>query len=626
MFKKYHLPHYKDDDLILPADGDFYKVYLFILGIILLFGILISFAVDATEDKITYFRNLAVIIISIVLIIVLLLKKSYVITTDSIYVKHGILKSKINIDRYINCYVDRYKFITFIDSDLKDYTIDLDDIKGEYCDQFLNLIRQHDINIFDINTKKHIQRNNSCQDIYKFSVHKQCRTFLILLNIVIILFIFSLTFAAGITTNLVNKFFISGLFSMVLIFFPELVFSNNLKINVDGPQITISDFPIKTKNINVSEITKAYKGPTTYYSKGRKYTVDEIHLQIGQKLLYTHAPIDQYFRNYDIFASYLRDNNICLKYNDFSTDDRKKLHFFRNFFLGFAFFLVIFNVIPLVQKNIAGSFSYDLSDLEEDQNADRLFSRFDHYDPEPSDSDFLNSSAYDFAAGVTSLYAYMEDGEADEIGGHALQFINDDEIKDYLSSTWNIESPEDADTIIDKLLRYGQRAYFKKIVKENKNVLKAVEAIKADYGYHFDIETSKEITPEYFKENGIHVSDFYAVKGAACAYVRFGENGLAAYDYERAIHIIALCYACDYISFDDYINYIANLDTTLQNQYKNFEDIHECYYYGEMFRLKKDSSYTDEDLTKIENAIDSMKDDGYYDTIDSIYSKTIKLK
>lgn len=626
MFKKHYLPHYKNDDLILPVDRKFNIVYLFIIGFILIIGILISLSTDTTEEMLHCLKNLAAIIISIVLVIVLLLEKSYVITTDSIYVKHGILKSKINIDRYINCYVDRYKFITFIDSDLKDYTINLDDIKGEYCDQFLNLIMQHTINIFDINTKKYIQRNNSCQDIYKFSVHKQCRTFLILLNIVIILFIFSLMFAAGITTNLVNKFFISGSFSMALIFFPELVFSNNLKINVDGPQITISDFPIKTKNINVSEITKAYKGPTTYHSKGRKYTVDEIHLQIGQKLLYTHTPIDQYFRNYDIFASYLRDNNICLKNNDLSTDDGRKLHFFRNFFLGLAFFLVVFSVIPLVQKNIVGSFSYDLSDLEEDQNADRLFSRFDHYDTEPSSLDFLNSSAYDFAAGVTSLYAYMEDGEAYEIGGHALMFIDDDEIKDYLSSSWNIESPEDADTVIDKLLRYGQRAYFKKFVKENKNVLKAVEAIRANYGYHFDMEASKDITPEYFKENGIHASDFYAVKGAACVYARFGENGLAAYDYERAIHIIALCYACEYISSDDYINYIANLDTALQDQYKNFEDIHECYYYGEMFRLKKDSSYTEDDLSKIENAIDSMKDDGYYDTIDSIYSKTIKIK
>ncbi len=231
--------------------------------------------------------------------------------------------------------------------------------------------------------------------------------------------------------------------------------------------------------------------------------------------------------------------------------------------------------------------------------------------------------AYKWACKVTSIYAYLEDGNAEVLGGHARNWDSYFEGKEFLEKAWKITDRQTTIEQIEKQIKYGHQASCRAYIEQDKNVKKAIDAIERDYGDDFDYKDAINITEEYFEENGISTKEFYRTKGAACAYVRFGEDALAAYDYLRLIRVVNICNECCFLTDDEFMNHLYNFDVALQQQYDSFEDIHECYYYGEMFRLAERSDYADETINDIVSAIDNLEADTYYISADAEFKNEI---
>ena len=285
------------------------------------------------------------------------------------------------------------------------------------------------------------------------------------------------------------------------------------------------------------------------------------------------------------------------------------------FFLGMAW-LVTSDFIT------GGSTDYK---VEKNANTDQLLVDYNDNEMlrfESQDSE-KNSSVYKFSTDVTSFYAYAEDGERYAVGGHYFQASLRNDIKDFLENTWGITDMDTAHETIDNMLSYGHRAKFRSYVENDEDTQKAIEAIERDYGDSFTFEDAVNIDEDYFKKNDISTDEFYRVKGAACAYVRFGKDGMTAYDYLRLIRVAALSYNVRYLSAEDYMQLLYNMDTVLQKQYSSFEDIHECYYYGQMFRLKEINDDTEDVILNDQSVIKEMRTSDFYSSIESDYNLPI---
>lgn len=231
---------------------------------------------------------------------------------------------------------------------------------------------------------------------------------------------------------------------------------------------------------------------------------------------------------------------------------------------------------------------------------------------------------YKWGADATSLYAYLENGDADILAAHEADDVYDETI-DFLSKAWDIYDRASAKAIINKTLLYGHQLSFKEYL-DDEDVRKTVKAIKKDYGKDFSFDDARKINETYFKEHGISTRYFYKVKATACAYVRFGEEGLKGYDYLRLMRVIALSYECGYLTSEETYQLLYNIENELQQNYESFQEIHECYYYGEMFRMKTKTDQATITLNDIEDAIDEMVTKRYYQKIEKRYGREINLE
>ncbi len=68
---------------------------------------------------------------------------------------------------------------------------------------------------------------------------------------------------------------------------------------------------------------------------------------------------------------------------------------------------------------------------------------------------------------------------------------------------------------------------------------------------------------------------------------------------------------------------LYNMDAVLQQQYSSFEDIHECYYYGQMFRLKEINDDTEDVILNDQSVIKEMRTSDFYSSIESDYNLPI---
>lgn len=97
-------------------------------------------------------------------------------------------------------------------------------------------------------------------------------------------------------------------------------------------------------------------------------------------------------------------------------------------------------------------------------------------------------------------------------------------------------------------------------------------------------------------------------------------------DYLRLVRVIALSYQCGFVTEEEYNQLLYNLETKLQKQYTSFEETHETYYYGEMFRLKTKDSDTSVTINDITKGIADMQSKRYYKKIDKYYLMDLKME
>ena len=230
-----------------------------------------------------------------------------------------------------------------------------------------------------------------------------------------------------------------------------------------------------------------------------------------------------------------------------------------------------------------------------------------------------STSVYKWGADLTSLYAFLENGDPDILTGHDV-WTDDvyNETMAFLSNAWNIKDRDSAIEVINRTINSGYNTKFIKALDEAA-VEAAVDVIKNDFGDDFSFEDAVTIDKDYFSDNGVYTDKFYRVKGAACAYARFGENGLKAYDYLRIIRVVSLSYQCGFLTLEENNELLYEIETALQDSYMSFKDIHECYYYGEMFRVGFQNDYNDDLISAIEDTISEMSEDSFYAKIEGYY-------
>ncbi len=233
-----------------------------------------------------------------------------------------------------------------------------------------------------------------------------------------------------------------------------------------------------------------------------------------------------------------------------------------------------------------------------------------------------STSVYKWGADLTSLYAYMENGDPSILTGHDVDDEIYDETVEFLAKAWDITGRESAKEVIDRMITYGHQSKYQ-LALEDEDVQRAIDAIEDVYGKDFSYEDAKRVDEDFFEDNGISKQEFFRVKGAACAYVRFGENALTGYDYLRLVRVIALSYECGYLTEEEEYQLLYNIEKELQENYDSFQEIHECYYYGEMFRLGDKNDESIITINDISDAIDEMNSKRYYQKIERRYENEI---
>lgn len=267
----------------------------------------------------------------------------------------------------------------------------------------------------------------------------------------------------------------------------------------------------------------------------------------------------------------------------------------------------------------------DTSEVESNENYEAVLIQYDdngtYVDEHKMD---VTTTGYKWGANLTSLYAYMEEGNPNVIGGHSVDGWVYDETVEMLDKAYGILDRDSAKEVLDRMITYGHQAKYR-LALDDKNVKKAISAIQKDFPDGISYDDSMCIDESYFKNNGISTDHFYAVKGVACAYVRFGENAFMGYDYIRLTRVAFLAYQCGYITEEECSELLYNMETQLQEEYSSYRDIHECYSYGEMFRLSEMDDDSRETINDIYYAINRLDTNGYYTKIEKEFNNDIKM-
>lgn len=286
-----------------------------------------------------------------------------------------------------------------------------------------------------------------------------------------------------------------------------------------------------------------------------------------------------------------------------------------------------------------GGSSTSITDADLTENPDYqslLITYDDNYVPnENADTDmvtpYLNSEAvcscYIWGAHVTSLYAYLEGSKrnADSLAAYGKSSMSWVDSQDYLEGAWGITDRDSAKEIIEKMITVGHQSRCRAYIQKDESTKLLMDAIKNNYGDSFSFDDINSIDKDFFKQSSVPTKDFYKVKAAACTGILFGENGLAGYDYMRMLRVVTFSADCWLLSIPEYLEYVYNLTCALQKQYSSYEEIHQCYYLGEMFRsAKEDDKESISDLEEIRDSIETMKSDGFYTEAEADFGMAIE--
>lgn len=228
-----------------------------------------------------------------------------------------------------------------------------------------------------------------------------------------------------------------------------------------------------------------------------------------------------------------------------------------------------------------------------------------------------NTPTYIWATHATAIYAKLEYGYQDKLIGHIISDSDVDDWKSFLDNSWSIYDRDSAKETIERMTNHGHKESFREYVKSDSDVQEAINAIASDFGSLNTIEDADNVTEDYLKSKGIRSFTMGKIRGAALAYSRFGEKGLDGYDYLRLMRVTYISFKCGYLSQNEYMKLVEIFNDRLRVTYNDFKEIHETYYYGEMFRNEYSSE--DEKNQAIRDAIAGLDKDGFYETADKEY-------
>lgn len=143
-------------------------------------------------------------------------------------------------------------------------------------------------------------------------------------------------------------------------------------------------------------------------------------------------------------------------------------------------------------------------------------------------------------------------------------------IKQLLSSSWDINSREDADEMISWLLAEGHNA----------NLLQDYEEMQLGECSREEVELAAG------KEEMMFVVGMYD------AVADYGEHAILAWDLSRAMQVMTWSYQVGYYSYDEAINKNMEIAKELQSTYDSWDDMMASYLYGYQYWSEEDATDT----------------------------------
>lgn len=187
----------------------------------------------------------------------------------------------------------------------------------------------------------------------------------------------------------------------------------------------------------------------------------------------------------------------------------------------------------------------------------------------------VDSDTVQWICAAYAIYTQYNNKELGIVGGVA----EDDDTKDYairmaLSDGWNITDRDSAIRVISRLLDKGHRQSYRELTeKMQKN------------GY---LDLSEEMMQYRMNDS----ENMYTYSAAYRAWKAYGEHGIDAWDYCRALQVLGDCYQVEYINLEECLDQSLIIARTLQELYGSWDELAMSYLYGYQFWKNDDMEST----------------------------------
>lgn len=165
--------------------------------------------------------------------------------------------------------------------------------------------------------------------------------------------------------------------------------------------------------------------------------------------------------------------------------------------------------------------------------------------------------------GTYGILTARQGGDINLVGGYnkkdKLQLIN---LQESVESSWGITNREEAEETIAWLTGgEGHNYYF-------------LEEYKSHCLDEYTREEVIELTKDLSKEDQAYFLCLYD------AVETYGENAILAWDLERAIQLLGMCYLLDLYTYEEAMDQSLEIAERLQSIYTSWDDMMESYFYG----------------------------------------------
>lgn len=215
----------------------------------------------------------------------------------------------------------------------------------------------------------------------------------------------------------------------------------------------------------------------------------------------------------------------------------------------------------------SASTEYDIPDLKMKWAGSYQESDFSQED--------IDSDTVQWFCSAYAIYTERNYKNLGVIGGIKENRVSEYAIKNALREGWNITDRDSAIEKINWLLDGGHRSSYHELILE----LKDNKWLDLSIG-------------DYLKKVG-NQNDAYRYIAAYHAYQAFGERGIDAWDYCRALQVLGDCYVAGYINLEECLDQSLLIAQYLQSEFESWQEIGQSYLLGYQYWQKSKSDYAD---------------------------------